>query len=191
MFLSHDLWGEFMKGLKGFSLLSVVIAALLLSAPAAKAYSLPADSYTITFIAPNQSAVAGSTVEFDAIITNLDPSNYLYLNGDSTASLDSPLTLDDSAFWAYVWPAPLNPSGISGDSYTGELFTVTVPLGTPVGTYEGEFDLLGGSNGGDSNLLGADDFTITVIVTPEPSSLVLLLTGMAGLAGTLRRRLIG
>lgn len=174
-----------MKGLKVFSLSSIAIAALMLYVPAAKA-----DSFSITFISPDQSAVAGNTVEFDAIITNLDPTSELYLNNDNIASLDSPLSLYDSAFWAI--PYPLSPAGSPGDSYTGELFTVLVPLGTSAGTYEGEFDLLGGSNGDDNNLLGADDFTITVENTavPEPSSLLLLASGLAGLAGTLRRRLI-
>jgi hypothetical protein len=177
-----------MKGLKGFSLLSVAIAALILSDPAAKA-----GSYTITFVSTDQSAIAGDMVEFDATIINLDPDNSLYLNGDNVASLDSPLTLDDTAFWNI--PYPLSPAGDSGDSYTGALFDVTVPVGTSPGTYTGDFQVLGGSNGGADDLLGDEDFTITVegaaSPVPEPSSLLVLLSGMAGVVGTLRRRLIG
>jgi hypothetical protein len=180
---------EFMKGLKYFLLLSLASTGLLLSGPAAKA-----DSYSISLTAPDQSAVAGDVVEFDAIIINLDSANGLYLNGDNIASLDTPLTLDDTAFWNIPWP--LNPAGDPGDSYTGALFDVTVPLGTADGTYVGDFQVLGGSDGDASDLLGDEDFTITVgnvggsSPVPEPSSLLLFLSGLAGLAGTFRRRLI-
>jgi hypothetical protein len=178
-----------MKGLKYFLLLSLASTSLLLSGPAAKA-----DSYTIVFTNPDQSAVAGDIVEFDAIITNLDPSNGLYLNSDNVASLDVPLTLDDTAFGNIPWPLSL--AGDTGDSYTGALFDVTVSLATAAGTYEGEYQVLGGSDGITYDLLGNEVFTITVgdvggsSPVPEPSSLLLLLSGMAGLAGTFRRRLI-
>ena len=144
-----------MKGLKYFLLLSLASTILLLSAPAAKA-----ELFTFVFTNPDQSAVAGDIVEFDATITNLDPSNGLYLNSDNVASLDSPLTLDDTAFWNI--PYPLNPAGDSGDSYTGALFDVTVPLGTAAGTYVGEYQVFGGSNTDASDLLGDEPFTITV-----------------------------
>jgi hypothetical protein len=177
-----------MKGLNYFLLLSLASTGLLLSAPAAKA-----DSYSFVFTNPDQSAVAGDTVEFDAIITNLDLLNPLYLNGDSMASLALPLTYDDTAFWAI--PYPLSPAGDPGNSYAGALFDVTVPLGTAAGTYVGEYQVLGGSDEDASDLLGDEDFTVTVessavSAVPEPSSLLLLLSGMAGVAGTLRRRLI-
>jgi len=140
-----------MKGLKYFLLLSLASTILLLSAPAANA-----DTYTFVFTNPDQSAVAGDIVEFDATITNLDPSNGLYLNFDNLASLDAPLILDDTAFWNI--PYPLD----SGDGYTGPLFDVTVPLGTAAGTYEGEYQVFGGSNTDASDLLGDEPFTITV-----------------------------
>jgi hypothetical protein len=144
-----------MKGLNYFLLLSLASTALLLSAPAAKA-----ELFTFVFTNPDQSAVAGETIEFDAIIVNIDPSNGLYLNSDNTASLDSPLILDDTAFWNIPWP--LNPAGEAGDSYTGALFDVTVPLGTAAGTYVGEYQVFGGSNTDASDLLGDEPFTITV-----------------------------
>jgi hypothetical protein len=175
-----------MNGLKCFLILSLASAGLLLSGPAAKAYP-----YSISLIVPDQSVVAGETIEFDATIINLDPSNGLYLNGDNVASLASPLTLDDTAFWTIPWP--LSPAGYLGDSYTGALFDVTVPLGTANGTYVGDFQMLGGSDGITYDLLGDEVFTINVgaaSLAPEPPSLLLLLSGMAGLAGTLRRRLI-
>jgi hypothetical protein len=177
-----------MRGLKYILLLSLASAGLLLSGPAAKA-----NSYSLVFTNPDQSAVAGDTVEFDATIINLDLSKGLYLNGDNMAWLDSPLTYDNTAFWTLALSAPLSPAGDPGNSYSGALFDVTVPLGT-AGTYEGEYQVFGGSSSDASDLLADQDFTITVgseaSPVPEPSGLLLLLTGMGGLAGTLRRRLI-
>lgn len=177
-----------MKGMKYFLLPSLASAGLLLGGTAAKAE-------TISLIAPDQSAVAGETIEFDAIITNPDPSNGLFLNSYYVASLDSPLILDDidtdTAFFNIPWP--LSPAGDPGDSYTGVLFFVTVPLGTANDTYTGDFQVLGGSDEDANDVLGDEDFTITVgseSPVPEPSSLLLLLSGMAGLAGTIRRRFI-
>lgn len=56
---------------------------------------------------------------------------------------------------------------------------LTAPPGTPFGTYPGTFTLLGGANGNASDTLGTVNFAL---VTPEPSSIVLMMTGMAGLA---------
>jgi len=178
-----------MKGLKYFLLLSLASAALLPGGTAARAD-------TISLSAHDTSAFAGDIVEFDAIITNLNPYSELYVNGYKVTSLTSPLILDDidtdTAFFNITWP--LDPGG----AYTGALFFVTVPLGTANGTYVGDFQVLGGSDGdiydllGDE-VLGDEDFTINVggeSPVPEPSSLVLLLTGIAGLAGTIRRRLV-
>jgi hypothetical protein len=175
-----------MNRLKYLVWLSLGIAALLLSAPAAMA-----DSYTFIFTNPDQNAVAGDVVELDATIINLDPVNSLYLNSDNVAHLDASLTWDDTAFGNISWP--LSPAGDPGDSYTGALFDVTVPLGTANGTYGGEYQVFGGSSSDASDLLADQDFTINVggaSPVPEPSSLLLLLSGMAGLAGTLRRRII-
>jgi hypothetical protein len=178
-----------MKDLKYFLMLSLASAGFLLSGPAAKA-----DPYSISLILNDQPALAGDIVEFDATITNnIDQPYSLFLNGYNYASLDSPLTWDDTdteaAFLSITYP--LDP----GDSYTGALFFVTVPLGTPNGTYIGDFQVQGGSDGITYDPLADEVFTITVnpagaSPVPEPSSLLLLLSGMAGLAGTLRRRLI-
>ena len=145
-----------MRGLTSSSLLSLAIAALLLSAPAAKA-----DSYTFIFTNPDQNAVAGDVIELDATIINLDPDNGLYLNSDNVANLDASLTWDDTAFGNIPWP--LSPAGGGpGSSYDGAFIDVTVPLGTAAGTYVGEYQIIGGSNAIANDLLVDEDFTITV-----------------------------
>jgi hypothetical protein len=102
----------------------------------------------------------------------------VFLNGDSF-NVTAPVTLDDSDFFG-KFPLSLTP----GTSFTGDLFVLRVPPNSPLGTFLGTFTLLGGANAGASGTLGTVNFSLTT-VAPEPSSIVLLLTGIAGLATTL------
>jgi len=154
--------------------LSLAIASLMLVGTAAKA-----DSLSISLDSPIQTGSAG-VFAFDATVTN-NTGSTVYLNGDSIY-VDSPLILDDSPY--NNWPFSLG----AGDSYSGLLFNVDVPIGTAPGLYTGYFHITGGADGNAGDVVGEADFDVQV--TPEPSSVVLLLTGMAGLAGTLRRRLV-
>jgi hypothetical protein len=171
---------EKMKNLRNALLLSLTMAAFLLAGTAAKA-----DPLTITFAAPFQSGLGGDVLAFDATVTNTS-GDAVYLNGDDF-NLGAPLILDDSPF--YLYPLTLG----AGDSYTGLLFNVDMPSGTPVGVYPGSFEITGGSDGSAQDVVGEADFD--VYVTPEPSSFLLLgtglITGLAGLGGNFLRRLIG
>ena len=167
-----------MKKLKGLLILSLTFACLLLTSTAAKADS----ALTITFASPYQ-AGEGSVYDFYATVTNTG-ADTLYLNGGSP-NLESGMTLDDSPFGndSNFWIlAP-------GASYTGLFFTVTVPSYVQGASnyYEGSYNIVGGANVEAQDLLAVPNFDIQV--TPEPSSMVLLATGLVGLAGTLRRRL--
>ena len=170
-----------MKRLRNLPVLSLTIVVLLLAGTAAKA-----DPLSLSLTSPYQNAVAGDTVTFDATVTDIDPTEVVYLNADSI-TLDSPLTLDDSPFFNN-FPLSLNP----GDSFTGELFTVSVPLGTSAGLYSGSFEILGGDPSDFQDVVGSANFNVDVNANavPEPSSLVMLIIGLAGFAGVLRRRLI-
>jgi hypothetical protein len=162
-----------MRILRSLLVLSLTTASLLLAGTAAKA-----DPFSITLTPAFQSGDQ-SVFAFDATVTN-NTDLTVYLNGDNTF-VDSPLTVDDSPF-NDTWPLTLGPGG----SYSGLLFNVDVPPDT-LGDYSGDFQFLGGyDNSTEQNLLGTADFEVNV--TPEPSSIVLLGTGLIGLAGTLRQR---
>jgi hypothetical protein len=170
-----------MKSLRSLSLAAI---GLMLACTAAKA-----DTISFTINNPFQSTAAGGTVTFDATVTNISGQE-VFLNGDN-ASLDSPFDQSDISDTDYNanFPLTLDP----GQTVTDSLFTVTVPPGTPDGTYAGSFEITGGSDGSEQLVLGgSQDFDVEVAsgasVVPEPSSVVLLASGLAGLAGGLRRR---
>jgi len=166
-----------MKSLMRLQVLPLAMGCFLLGGAAAKATPL-----SITLLAPFQSG-APSVFAFDATVTNTS-SQTVYLNADSF-NVDAPLSVDDSPFNSY--PFFLTPAGSgASDSYTGVLFNVDVPPATPIGLYSGAFEIIGGGPSDTTDVAGSAVFN--VLVTPEPSSLILLLGGLAGLGGLLRRR---
>lgn len=159
--------------------MTLAVAALLtIGLSSAAAY---ADTLNFTLTNPNPAvAVSGGdlvpgTVTFEATVSAPSTnSGAVFLNGD-TFNVTAPVTLDDGDFFAN-FPLSLAP----GASFTGDLFVLTIPPGTMAGPFVGTFTLLGGADGNASDTLGTVDFSVAP--TPEPSSIVLLLTGIAGLA---------
>ena len=153
------------------SVLTVLALAFIATA------SANADSLVLTLSNPVQNGAPGSTLDFTA--TALAPSTNgatVFLAGDSS-NVDFPLTIDDNGFFNN-FPFTLDP----GDSFTGLLFTVTLPSDTPLGSYTGFFSIQDDSGA----ILGTANFQVNA--TPEPGTLVLFATGLSGLSMVVRRR---
>jgi hypothetical protein len=156
--------------------LSVFLGTMLLSFGLSAALA-HADSVQLTLTDPNQYvADTGGTLEFSATVSApLTNAADVYLNADNYTFPMAGVTPDDSPFYNN-FPFFLAP----GQSYTGELFDITVPAGTALGVTPGTFTILGGSDDNALSNLSTADFSVTV--TPEPSTFLLFGSGLFGVA---------
>lgn len=156
------------------SVLTTAAAGLLCLSGLVQAH---ADSLNLTLSHPQAAGSPGQTLEFDATVAAPTGNTAtIYLNGDTFTAPG--LQVDDTPFAQF--PFSLDP----GQSFTGELFLVTVPAGTMSGGYTGSFQILGGADAGAQDVIANINFTTQVAatgssVTPEPSSWLLFITGLA------------
>ena len=155
------------------------LLAIVLCSPAARA-----DSIGVTLTKTTQTGAAGTTVTFEATLTNLTGST-VFLSGDGATTSTSFLTVDDNPF---LNNAPLS-LGAGATTSPFAIFDVLIAPGTLEGTYgPNTFTILGGADGSTFDLLGSAQFGVTVSPVPEPGTITLLATGMLGLGVWSRSR---
>lgn len=140
-----------------------------------------ADSVDINLTQTTQIAAPGSTITFDATITNQSSTDTVYLNGDSSVTSSTLLSIDDTPFLTN-FPLWLDPSESSGPF---ALFNVLIDPSTPAGIYDlNSFSILGGLDGSTFDVTGTATFAVDVTkmaTTAEPPMWLLMLISLVGI----------
>jgi hypothetical protein len=131
---------------------------------------------TVTLTLSAVSGSPGGMVTLDGTITN-DSTNTVYLNGEGFTLGSLSFSNGDITDFFLNTPFSLAPDTSSG---LIALFTFDIASGTAGGVYTGNFlDIIGGAEPSDfTDVLASSEFSANVTATPEPSTLLLLCTGL-------------
>ena len=155
------------------SLSMLMLAVFLLVAPAY------ADTLNLSLASPIQTGTPNGTLTFNATASAPSANSAtIFLNGDNFNVSLAGATIGDTDF-LLNFPLSLDP----GNSFTGDLFAVSLPSILIPGTYNGFFEILGGADPAAESVLATVNFQVNALApVPEPGTWLLLTTGLPLLA---------
>jgi hypothetical protein len=168
--------------MKGFRLLVGVLLAVGLGIAPARAQTLDGS------VSPNPiNGSPGDTITVQGELQN-NGAVTLFINGSHIDITAPPGTFnaDDSPF---ISGAPISMDPGDATAFF-DFFMLEILTGAPPGTYTGIFEVLGGTDPGDANVIGTIPFTVNVSGTsvPEGDALTLLLGALPAIGLIVRRR---
>ena len=167
----------------------VVLPLLLVAAAPMFADSLGVTFTPGTFYAPpggnSDPTCVNGTLSCLLVFGTISPAasqDYFLTSIQISLTPNSPLLIQNPDFFFFNVPGLYLTTDLP---YTGPILEIDVDPAAAYGTYGVNVTLQGGANPGDLNTIGSGSFQ--AVITPEPSTWLLLLAGVSGIG--IRRRI--